>query len=103
MQVSAKLSDQGFPGAGTCQQAAICGQWIEGAEEAETLDQLTHEGVYRDHAFALQLAERYMNRPLIGAGGAEAIDGAGGRLANTHSRGSRHTADRSANIRAARQ
>src|SRR6516164_7814628 len=103
MQVSAKLSDQGFPGAGTCQQAAIYRQWIEGAEEAETLDQLTHEGVYRDHAFRLQLAERHVNRPLIGAGGVEAIEGKVGRLANTHAGVPEQQQDVSAQIVAAQQ
>ena len=84
MQVSAEFADQGFPGAGAGQQPPIGGQRIEGAEEAETLDQLTHEGVYGDHPFGLQLAERPMNRPLAGAGGVEAIKGEVGRFADAH-------------------
>src|ERR1035437_7363815 len=51
--VSAEFAYQGFPGAGTGQQTAIGGQRIERAEEAKTLDQLTHEGVYRNHPFGL--------------------------------------------------
>src|ERR1035437_2220316 len=84
MQVSADFTDQGFPGAGAGQQPAISGQRIERTEEAETLDQLTHEGVYGDHPFGLQLAERHVNRPVIGTGGVEAIEGKVGRFADAH-------------------
>jgi hypothetical protein len=75
MEVSTELAYQGFPSAATGQQAAIRGQWIERAEEAETLDQLTHEGIHGDHSFRLQLTDWHVNGPLIRAGGVEAIEG----------------------------
>ena len=87
----------------TGQQAAIGGQRIEGAEEAETLDQLTHEGVYRDHAFGLQLAERHVNRPLIRAGGVETIEGKVGRFADAHAGVAKQQEDVGAEIIAAQQ
>src|SRR2546427_755789 len=35
------------------------------------MDECTNKRIYRDHAFGLQFAERYVNRPLMGAGGVE--------------------------------
>jgi hypothetical protein len=84
MQVPAELAYQSFASTGTGQQAAISGRWIEGAEEAKTLDQPTHERVDGDHPFRLQLAERYLNGPSIGAGRVKAIEGKVGRLTYAH-------------------
>jgi hypothetical protein len=103
MQVSAEGADQGIPGAGAGQQTAIAGQWIERTEETETLDQFTHERVYRDHPFGLQLAERYMDRPLLGAGGVEAIEGKVGRFADAHAGVAKQKQDVGAEIVAAQQ
>ena len=88
---------------GTGQQTAIGGQRIERAEEAETLDQLTNERVDRDHPFGLQLAERHVNRPLIGAGGVEAIEGQIGRFADAHAGVAKQQEDVGAEIVAAQQ
>ena len=82
MQVSAEFADQRFPGAGAGQQPAIDGFGIERAKETETLDQLTHERVYGDHPFGLELTKRHVNRPLAGAGSVEAIEGKVGRFAD---------------------
>ena len=84
VQVSTELADQGLPGAGPRQQTAIRGQGIQRAEEAQTLDQITDEGVDRDHTFGLQLAEGHVNRPLIGAGGVETIEGEIDGFADAH-------------------
>jgi hypothetical protein len=84
VQVPAELAYQSFASAGTGQQTAVRGQSIEGAEEAEPLDQLAYERVYGDHPFGLQLAERHVNRPLIGAGVVEAIEGKVSHFANAH-------------------
>src|SRR5579863_7060789 len=84
MQVSAELAYQRFPSAGTGQQPAVRGEGIERAEEAKTLDESAHERVDGDHPLRLQLAERYLNGPLIGAGGVEAIEGQVGRFADAH-------------------
>ena len=73
-----------FPCAGTGQQPAVRGQGIKRAEEAKTLDESAHERVDGDHPFRLQLSERHLNGPLIGAGGVEAIEGKVGRFADAH-------------------
>src|SRR5690242_1421684 len=65
VQVEAQLANQGVPALGTSQQVAIEGQGIERTEETEALDEFTDEGVYGDHSFCLQLAERHVNRPTI--------------------------------------
>jgi hypothetical protein len=84
VQVSTELANQGFPCAGTSQQPAVRGQGIKRAEEAKTLDQSAHERVDGDHPFRLQLSERHLNGPLIGAGGVEAIEGKVGRFTDAH-------------------
>jgi hypothetical protein len=48
------------------------------------LYEFTHRGINGDHAFGFELAERDMNRPLVGRGGAKAIVGQIGTLTNTH-------------------
>ena len=42
------------------------------------------EGIDGDHAFCFELAERDMNGPLIWCGGAQAIEGEIGALADAH-------------------
>ena len=60
------------------------GKWIKGTKESQALDEIANERIHRDHAFGLQFAERHMNRPLIRAGGTEAIEGQIGALADAH-------------------
>ena len=66
------------------QQETIGGQRIEGAKETQALDEFTNKTIDRDHAFLLKFAERDMHGPLIRAGGAEAIVGQIGALADAH-------------------
>jgi hypothetical protein len=48
------------------------------------LDEVTYEGVHRDHTFGFELAERHMYRPLIGPGRAKAVVGQIGAFTNAH-------------------
>ena len=48
------------------------------------MNEVTDKMIDRDHTFCLQFAERDMNGPLIRAGGAEAIVGQIGALADAH-------------------
>ena len=84
VQVCTEVAQQGLLGTRAGQQSAIWGQRIERTEESETLDQFTHERVYWDHSFGLQLAEGHMNGPLVRACGVEAIEGKVGRFADAH-------------------
>ena len=84
VQVIAELTNQRFFGERACEEPPIGRERIEGAKESETLDERTNERIYRYQAFRLQLAERHMNRPLIGAGGAETIARQIGALTDAH-------------------
>jgi len=46
-----------------------------GAEEAQAVNEIADEGIAGDHAFGFELAERYMDGPLIRTDGAKAIEG----------------------------
>ena len=84
MQVVAELAHQGLLAARASQQETIGGQGIEGAKEAQALDEFTNKTIDRDQTFFLQFAERDMHGPLIRAGGAEAIVGQIDALADAH-------------------
>ena len=84
IQIRAELANERVSGSGPRQQTAIGGRGIQRAEKAQTLDQIASEGIDRDHTFGFQLAEGYVNPPLIGAGGVEAIEGEIGGFADAH-------------------
>jgi len=84
VQIRTELADERLPGDRTCQQTAIVGRRIQPAEEAQTVDQIAGEGVYGDHAFGFQFAERHVNPPLIRAGGMETIEDEIDAFANAH-------------------
>ncbi len=82
VQEVAELTNQCLFGERACQEPSIGRQRIEGAKESQALNEFTNKTIYRDHAFVVQFAERHMHRPLIRAGGAEAIDGQIGALSD---------------------
>src|SRR5579863_3520470 len=84
MQVIAELTKEGFFGAGTGQKPSIGRQRIKRTKELEASDELTHKGIDGDHPFCFELAEGYMNRPLIRAGGAKGIEGQIGTFTDAH-------------------
>ena len=61
-------------GAGPSQQPPIGRQWIERTKETEALDQFTDKGIYGNHPFCFEFAERHMNGPLMRTSRAKAID-----------------------------
>ncbi len=62
-------------GTRTGQEPTIGGQRIQRTKETEALDKFTHKGIYGNHPFGFEFAEWHMNRPLIRAGIAKAIEG----------------------------
>src|SRR6266404_7493504 len=84
VQVVTELTNQGCFGEGASQEPSIGGQRIERAKEAQARDEFANKTIHRDQAFFLQFAERHMHGPLIRAGGAEAIVGQIGALADAH-------------------
>ena len=65
-------------------RCTLCHQRVQGAKEAQALNEFTNKTIDRDHTFCLQFAEWDMHRPLIRAGGAEAIVGQIGALSDAH-------------------
>ena len=86
VQVIAKLVQDCLLAVPAGQQSPVGGQWIEGAKESQAMDEVTDQRINGNHAFRFQFAERDMYCPLIGTGGAEAIEGKVGALANAHPR-----------------
>ena len=84
MQVIAELNNNGHFTSRTCNEPSIGGQRIEGAEEAQAVNEIADEGIAGDHAFGFELAEGDMNGPLIRACGAQAIEGQICTLADAH-------------------
>ena len=68
MQVVAEPGKETYFGSRPCQQLSIGRQRIQGAEEAQAVNEFTNEGIDGDHAFGFELAERDMNSPLIRTG-----------------------------------
>jgi hypothetical protein len=48
------------------------------------MDQIASEGIEREHALSLQLAERHVNGPMIRAGGVETVEGKIDGFADAH-------------------
>ena len=86
VQVIAKLMQDCFLAVPAGQQAPVGGQKIEGAKESEAMDEMADKRIDGNHTFRFQFAEGDVYCPLIGAGGAEAIEGEIDALANAHTR-----------------
>jgi hypothetical protein len=86
VQVITKLMQDCFLAVPAGQQPPIGGQWIEGAKESQSMDEMADKRIDRNHTFSFQFAKRDVYCPLVGAGGAEAIEGQIGALANAHTR-----------------
>ena len=103
MQVIAELNDDGHFTSRTCNELSIGRQRVQGTEEAQAVNEFANEGVDWDHAFGLELAEGDMNGPLIRAGGAQAIEGQIGALADAHAGAAEQQEDVCAQIVAAQE
>jgi len=64
MQVITKVTKERVFGARTGQEPSIGRQRIKRTKEAEALDEFTHKGIYGDHTFRFEFAERHVNRPF---------------------------------------
>src|SRR6516165_2154225 len=73
MQVITQLTNQGFFGAWTGKEFSIRRYRIQGTKECEALYDFTDKRIHRNHTFGLELAERYMDGPLLGACRTKAI------------------------------
>jgi len=84
MQVIAELTNECLFGARTGQKPSIGRQWIKETKELEAPDEFTHKGIHGDHTFCFEFAERNVNRPLIRADGAKAVEGQIGTFPDAH-------------------
>jgi hypothetical protein len=84
-KVRTKLLNKGLLVAWTGQEPAVKREWVERTEEAQAMDDLTNEGVDRDHALGFQLPEGNVNGPPIRAGIVKAIIGQINTFPDAHS------------------
>jgi hypothetical protein len=84
MQVITELANECFFPPRTCQESFIGRQRIKRTKELEASDEITHKGIHRDHAFCFEFAERHVNRPLIRADRAKAVEGQIDTLTDAH-------------------
>src|ERR1035437_3697337 len=103
MQVIAELNNDSYFTSRTCNEPSFGRQRIEGAEEAQAVNEIADEGISGDHAFGLELAEGNMNGPLIRACRAQAIEGQICALADAHAGAAEQQEDVSAQIVAAQE
>ena len=73
MQVIAEPGKETYFGSRPCQQLSIGRQRIQRAEEAQSVNEITDEGINRYHAFGFEFTERDMNSPLIRTGRSQAV------------------------------
>jgi len=76
------LANEGFFTAWAAQQPSIPRQWIERAKEPQAFYEVTNRRINWNHTFGFEFSEGDVHRPLIGAGGVEAIDGPIGAFAD---------------------
>jgi hypothetical protein len=103
MQVIAELNNDSHFTSRTCNEPSVWRQRVEGAEEAEALDEFCDEGIAGDHAFGLEFTEGDMKSPLILASRAQAIEGQICTLSDTHASLAKEQEDVSAQIVAAQE
>jgi hypothetical protein len=66
------------------EQSPVGGQRIERAKESQAIDEITDKRIDGNHALRFEFAEGNVYCPLIGSGGAQAIEGEVDALANPH-------------------
>jgi hypothetical protein len=84
VQIIAELNQDRNFASGPRQEPSIERQWIEGAEEAQAVNEITAEGIDGDHALGLEFAEGDMNRPLAWPRGSQTVIGEIDALADAH-------------------
>jgi hypothetical protein len=86
VQIITELTNECLFAARAGQKPSIGRQWIKGTKELEARDEFTHKGIHRDHTFCFEFAERNVNRPLIRACRAKAVEGQIGTFTDAHTR-----------------
>ena len=84
MQVIAETREKRYSRSMPCQEASVVRQRIQGAEEAQSVNEITDEGINRNHAFRFEFAQRYVDRPLVRAYGVQAVLREVNTLADAH-------------------
>ena len=75
VQVIAKLMQNCFLAVPAGKQSPVGGQRIERAKESQAIDEVPDKRIDGNHTFRFQFVEGNVYCPLIGADGAEAIEG----------------------------
>jgi hypothetical protein len=63
---------------------SVVRQRIQGAEEAQAMNDITDECINGDHTLGFEFAQGHVNRPLVRASGAQAVIGEVNTLADSH-------------------
>ena len=84
MQVIAETREKRYSRAMPCQEPSVVRQRIQGAEEAQSMNEITDESINRNHAFRFEFAQRYVDRPLVRAYGVQAVIREVNTLADAH-------------------
>ena len=103
MQVIAELTNERFFGSGRASSRPSAGSGSRERKKRRRWTSSRHEGIDGDHAFGFEFAEGDMNGPLIRAGGAQAVVGQIGALADAHAGVAEQQEDISAQIVAAKE
>ena len=84
MQVIAETREKRYSRSMPGQEPSVVRQKIQGAEEAQSMNEITDEGINRNHAFGFELAQRYVDGPLVRAYGVQAVIREVNTLADAH-------------------
>ena len=85
------------------QEPSVVRQWIQRAEEAQSMNEITDEGINRNHAFRFEFAQRYVDRPLVRTYEVQAVIREVNTLADAHAGMAQQQEDISAKIVATHQ
>ena len=75
-----KRDSRSMPG----HEPSVLRQRIQRTEEAQSMNEITDEGINRNHAFRFEFAQRYVDRPLVQACGVQAVIREVNTLADAH-------------------
>ena len=84
MQVVAEAREKRDSRSMPCQEPSVVRHRFQRAEEAQSMNEIADEGINRNHAFRFELAQRYVDRPLVRAYGVQAVIGEVNTLADAH-------------------
>jgi hypothetical protein len=85
MQVIAEPGEERYSRSWPSQEPSVVRQWIQRTEEAQAMNEITNEGIDGDHTFGFEFAQRYVNRPQVWPGAAQAVIGEVDAFSDAHS------------------